>query len=373
MGFSLLLSIHLIIGSFSSLFIIFVSILLFRSYSRIKIQSTGVFALGTIFLAVWAIMSTFYPIASTKNIADIMYIIGVIASYLGMFSIFLFLELIRSESINPIRLFVLSAFFGAICFLLINKIPEPIGFSMPLKKDFGYYAAAQLPFLVVQVGFILTVAVEFTITTIEMIKKSDIHKRRTQSIILLIGSSVAFYGAMVALVVVELIFVPSLVLLMTAIGFFITAFSFLMDPYVAYFLPYDVSLLVVVNRAGIPVFSHHFSEIEIDEELFSGAVKAITTLMQETLKTEEGVQFVRIGNVKLVIELKEQISAFVITNRESGVLKEALASFLERFVAEYKQKTALKEGFVVAEEFRKADELVRQYLGFLRGSSRIQK
>jgi len=316
-------------------------------------------------------MSTFYPIAPSESIADILYIIGVISSYIGIFGIFLFVEIIRSEEINALRLFFLSALFGAINFLLINKIPAPIGFAMPLKENFGFYAKAQTPFLVVQVAFILTVAVEFTLTTIEMLRKSDTKKRHNQSLILLIGSSVAFYGAMVALVVVELVFVPSLVLLMTAIGFFITAFSFLMDPYVAYFLPYDVSLLVVVNRAGVPIYSHRFTEIEIDEELFSGAVKAITTLMQETLKTKEGVQFVRIGSFKLVIELKEQISAFMITNRESKILKQALASFLERFIQEFKsKKPSMDDGFVVSSDFQEAEKLVQHHLGFLKGSSK---
>lgn len=374
MIFNFLVGLHLTIGSFSSLFILFVSALLFRSYFKVKIQSTLIFAIGTIFIAIWAVMSTFYPIAASENIADIMYIIGVISSYIGLGSIFIFLELIRAEEINVFRLFLLSAFFGAIAFLLINRIPEPFGFEMPYRENFGYYAAAQLPFLVVQLAFILTVAIEFTLTTVEMIKKSDMSKRRRQSIILLIGSSIAFYGAIVALVIVELVFVPSLVLLVTAVGFFITAFSFLMDPYVAYFLPYDVSLLVVVNRAGIPIFSHHFSQIEIDEELFSGAVKAITTLMQETLKTKEGVEFVKIGNVRLVIELKEQTSAFLITNKESPVLQQALAMFLEQFILKYKNtEHSLQEGFVVADNFVQAEGLVRQYLGFLKGSLQAQQ
>ncbi len=364
-----LLVLHFIIGLFSASMMVLAGSFLIRSFAKNKIQATFIFAGSLILGGVWAICSTIYPAMVTAESANIVYIVGVVASYLMMALIFIFIEMIKHDKVRPLPTFIYGGLFGAISFLLIAQVGPPIGFDMPIKAEFGYYAAAQVPFLILQLLFLLTVAIAFTRTVISMVRVADDPKRRLQTISLLVGSSVGFYGAILALVVVEIVFVPSLVLLVTAIGLSLVAMSFGRDPDIAYLLPYDVSILVVLGSSGTPLYTHRFTQIQLNEILFSGAISAISSLMKESLETRESIKLVEMESRSLVINIRKHVTAFVITNKSGAVLQTGLAGFLDAFALKFKDVLVPGE-YPQQEAFASADELVIRYLGFLRGSTR---
>jgi hypothetical protein len=365
------LELHFIIGSLSSAMMALMGFFLLRSYAKIRMRASLFVAIGTIGGAIWALCSTIYPSVPDVDTASTIYIIGVLASYVMINLIFVFTELIKMDKVRPSRGFFNGALTGAITFLLLMRIAPPVGFGMPFVSGFGYYAAAQLPFLVLQLVLILNVAFGFTATALQMRRSADTQKRRRQTLTLLVGSSIAFYGAIVALVLVEIIFIPSLVLLVTAIGISLVALSFGRDPEVAYFLPYDVSILVVLGESGMPLFTHRFSKIEINEVMFSGAISAISSLMKESLKSREAIKLVQMESHSLVLDLRANISAFVMTNRGGAVLQAGLSAFLTAFSNQFREQLTTQQTHDL-NVFAPASELVYKYLGFLRGCSTSQ-
>lgn len=362
------LILHFGIGFTSTAIMLIAGFFLLRSYAKIKMKASLFLAFSTIAGGVWAFGSTIYPAMPTSSFASTIYIIAVIASYVMFSLIFVFVEYVKGDKIGSFRMYINGALFGAITFLLIARIGAPIGFDMPLRADFGFYAAAQVPFLILQLVFFLHVGIEFTKMGLEMLRYADTKKRKRQTVILLIGSTIAFYGSLAALIMVEIIFIPSIVLLVAAIGVSLLAISFGMDPKVAYFLPYDVSILVVLDESGKPLFTYRFSGIEMDEILFSGAISAITSLMKESLKTKESIKLVEMESRRLVLDLRERVSAFVITNRSGQVLQAGLSAFMDAFQEEFKTQLE-KEEICDISEFYGSKMLVQQYLGFLQGSS----
>ncbi len=366
------LDIHFIIGFLSSAMMALSAFFLFRSYTRIRMKASLILALGVVNMTIWAVCSTIYPSIPDVYIASLLYIIAVIASYATISLVFVFGELIKQDKVRPLRSYINGALVGAIVFLLVMRLGPPLGFEIPFVTGFGYYAAAQLPFLVIQLLLILNVAFGFTATTLQMKRAADTTRRRRQTVTLLVGSSIAFYGAIVALVVVEIIFVPSTVLLVTAIGFSMMAISFGRDPEVAYFLPYDVSILVVLGESGMPLFTHHFSKIELNEIMFSGAISAISLLMKESLKSREAIKMIQMESRTLVMDLRSNIGAFVITNRGGPILQAGVSAFLTAFSDQFSNKF-IGQQVIDLNVFAPAVDLVRKYLGFLRGCSVSQK
>ncbi len=365
------LDFHFIIGFLSSAMMALAGYFLLRSYARIRMKASLFLALGIISGTIWAICSTVYPSMLDVDLATLLYIIGVIASYSMVSLVFVFVELINRDNVRSSQSYFNGALVGAIVFLLVMRLGPPLGFEMPFVTGFGYYARAQLPFLIIQLLVILNVAFGFTTTVLQMRRAADTTNRHRQTQTLLVGSSIAFYGAIIALVLVEVVFIPSTVLLVTAIGFSIVAISFGRDPEVAYFLPYDVSILVVLSDSGIPLFTHRFSKIELNEVMFSGAISAISLLMKESLKSREAIKMIQMENHSLVLDLRANIGAFVITNRGGPVLQTGVSAFLTAFSDRFSEKLQSHQ-INDLNVFIPADELVRKYLGFLRGCSVVQ-
>jgi len=354
------LLIHFIIGGFASLGMLYSAGILLKSYMGNKLRISIYLAIANISLAVWAVHSTLYPSVSDLDTACIMYEIGVIASYFGMFMVFVFVERAKKGSVSVSKSFVYGTLFGAISFLLLARVPPPNGFAMNTIPDFGYYAAAQVPFIILQLIFMLSVAIQFTKMTYEMFRHSDV-KNKQQPLLLLIGSFIAFYGAMIAIVMVEIFFVPSMILLVVAIGVFIIAISFTKDPRVAYILPYDVVLLGILDETGVPIYTHKFMSVDINESVFTGALSAITTLMKHALGTKESIDLVEAGEYKIILELREKIGGYIITNRGGKILRDGLTNILdniEKIITEEKDEKTFEN---------ETNALVKKYLGFLRG------
>ncbi len=289
------LLIHFIIGRFASFGMLYSAGILIRSYLRNRLQISIYLALANIFLAIWAINSTIYPSVQDIDLACNIYEIGVISSYLGIYSVFVFVERAKKGSVSVTKSLIYGMLLGAIAFLLLARVPPPNGYIMNSIPDFGYYAAAQVPFLILQLVFMLSVAIMFTHMVYEILKHAG-EQHRKQAILLLIGSIIAFYGAIIAIVLVEMFFVPSMILLVVAIGIFIIAIAFTKDPRIAYKLPYDVTLLGILDQSGVPIYTHKFKDVDINESVFTGALSTITTLMKHALGTKESIDLVEAGD-----------------------------------------------------------------------------
>jgi hypothetical protein len=325
---------HLIIGNIANFILILLSIAVFSKYRKDKILATLIFNLFFISILIWAICSTFYPFMPTNRLAVIFYCIGVFFSYIGFFNLFLFSNLVKNGSINLKLAIYFSFLIGIILMLLITG--ENLFFEMIFYKNFGFYGKAYLFFLIIQFAFILPVAILFLNSCYQMVRKSKIKKQKFQTKLIFIGALIGIPGAIVALALVEIIFIPSLVLLVCSIGVMIFALGYLQNTQLAYLVPYQCYKIIILKKSGITCYAKNFEEDQkVNDVLISGAISAISSIMESALGFKSELKEIKLMNAVMILDLREDFSGILIANRFSIVLKNALISFNDQFQEKY--------------------------------------
>ncbi len=324
---------HLVIGNLAIVILVVLSIAVFSKRRKDKILATLMFGLFFISILFWAICSTYYPFLPTQRLAVIVYCTGVFCSYIGFFSLFLFSNLVRTGSINLKLTFYFSFMLGIILMLLIAG--EHLFYEMVFYENFGFYGQAFLFFLIVQFAFILPVGILFIIACYQMVRKSKMKEQKAQTRLTFIGSFIGIPGAIVALVLVEVIFIPSLVLLVASIGLLIFALGYLQNTQLAYLVPYQCYKLIVLKVSGVNCYTKDFEERQIDDLLVSGAISAIASIMESALGFKSELKEITLLNAVMILDLRKEFSGILIANKFSTVLKDALKSFNDQFKEKY--------------------------------------
>jgi hypothetical protein len=321
---------HLIIGNIAVFILILLSVAVLSKYRKDKVLATLIFNLFFIGILIWAICSTYYPFMPNERLAVMFYCIGVFCSYVGFFNLFLFSNLVKSGSISLKLAIYFSFLLGIILMLLIGG--ENLFYSMNFYEHFGFYGQAFFFFLIIQFAFILPVGILFINSCFQMVRKSKIKKQRFQTKLMFIGSLIGIPGAIVSLVLVEVIFIPSLVLLVTSIGLLVFAFGYLQNTQLAYLVPYQCYRLIILKKSGLTCYAKNFEEKQnIDDILISGAISAISSIMESALGFKSELKEIKLTNAVMILDLREDFSGILIANKFSVVLKNALRSFGDQF------------------------------------------
>ncbi|MFX1285528.1 MAG: MFS transporter [Promethearchaeota archaeon] len=125
--------------------------------------------------------------------------------------------------------------------------------------------------------------------------------------------------------------------------------------------PLDFTLLLVIEEGGLPIFDYTFTkelDTSIELTLLSGALRAVSSFMSETMKDKGDLNLVRHGNHFILTEIKSGISAAIFSNKQDPELHSALREFLDQFCTKYEKiletwagKRSLFDGAVdIAEE-----------------------
>ncbi len=102
--------------------------------------------------------------------------------------------------------------------------------------------------------------------------------------------------------------------------------------------PLDFNLLLVIEEGGLPIFDYTFNkelDTAIELTLLSGALKAVSSFMSETMKDKGDLNLVRHGNHFILTEIKEGLSAAIFSNKQDPELHTALRDFLNKFHTRY--------------------------------------
>ncbi|MBD3254212.1 MAG: hypothetical protein GF383_03925 [Candidatus Lokiarchaeota archaeon] len=356
--------IHLVVGNIAIVILILLSLAVLSKYRKDKIPATLIFSLFFISILIWAICSTYYPFTTAQRLAVILYCIGVFFSYLGFFNLFLFSNLVKSGSIN-LKLGVYFSFLlGTILMLLITG--ENIFYEMIFYSNFGYYAKALLFFLIIQFAFILPVGILFIDACFQMVRKSKTKKHKTQTRLTFLGSLIGIPGAIIALAIVEIIFIPSLVLLVSALGLLIFALGYLQNTQLAYLVPYQCYRIIVIKKSGITCYAKNFEgEQKINDNLISGAISAISSIMESALGFKSELKVIKLLNAVMILDLREGFSGILISNKFSTVLKNALTSFLNQFQEKFYPLVKTSDMCLDEKTEQKVDNLTRNIFSFL--------
>jgi hypothetical protein len=154
--------------------------------------------------------------------------------------------------------------------------------------------------------------------------------------LIFIGALIGIPGAIVALALVEIIFIPSLVLLVCSIGVMIFALGYLQNTQLAYLVPYQCYKIIILKKSGITCYAKNFEEDQkVNDVLISGAISAISSIMESALGFKSELKEIKLMNAVMILDLREDFSGILIANRFSIVLKNALISFNDQFQEKY--------------------------------------
>jgi MFS family permease len=136
--------------------------------------------------------------------------------------------------------------------------------------------------------------------------------------------------------------------------------------------PLDFNLLLVIEEGGLPIFDYSFNkelDTSIELTLLSGALKAVSSFMSETMKDKGDLNLVRHGNHFILTEIKEGLSTAIFSNKQDPELHSALRDFLEQFYARYAD--TLKNWKGIRSLFDGAVDIAEEVFGHLAPSTNL--
>ncbi len=355
---------HVIIGCIAIFILTLLSISVFLKYRKDKILATFIFNFFFMNILIWAICSTFYPFMPTLKLAVMIYCIGVFCSYIGFYNLFLFSNLIKSGSINLKSSVFFSFLLGMILIVLIGG--ENLFYEMIFYENFGFYGKAFFFFLMVQFSFILPVGILFINACVQMVRKSKSKKQKFQTKLIFVGSLIGIPGTIIALVLVEVIFVPSLVLLVASIGLLIFALGYLQNTQLAYLVPYQCYKILILKKSGLTCYAKDFErEQQIEDILISGAISAISSIMESALGFKSELKEIKLTNAVMILDLREDFSGILIANKFSTVLKNALISFNNQFQEKFFPSLRTNDVCLDTDDQVKIENLIKNIFSFI--------
>lgn len=139
-----------------------------------------------------------------------------------------------------------------------------------------------------------------------------------------------------------------------------------------YRLPFPIHYIIITNLAGIQVYNRHIATINIPslaldkEELMSGAINAISSLMQESLGTTTKLKFIDVEAFQIYFSdiPKESGILAIFTSGYSIYLQKSLDNFAKSIPNDIVEKMN-RIGYRIGEFDDKLDKLLTQAFPYL--------
>jgi hypothetical protein len=147
-------------------------------------------------------------------------------------------------------------------------------------------------------------------------------------------------------------------LLILNAGFLSFIWQFYKHPELGFLLPYRVMRMMVFNPAnGIPIYTYTWDEKLANEDIFSGMLQAIASVMHESINMAQ-LREIILDNSVLIIERHPNLPlAFVlICSKSTRMLRSALNLFESKFIAEF--HGILSESVTNLAPFQAADRFI---------------
>jgi len=314
-----------------------------------KLKSILLIRLAIFFMAV------FYCFDGLK----ILFLSIIISSFNSIFLVFAFIFLlmgvncITRESINSLYL-ILTSCIGILTIYLAFQ-PE----SIQVGIEFGYLDVnwiGILAFMDVFYSFIgIIVLLNWGIRT--WLNAPILMKR--DALMFLIGIFIAgpIYFINYSLYYLGILFVIFGDILF-GIGTLIFSISILREPKLLYFLPFKINRILVKDRDGTPLFDHSWSELVVDENIFTGFLNAVQ-LMSEEVMNIGGLLDINLEQGILIVNESKLITVGLVASKSSKLLRESVVKFTQEF--EIKFQRELKSSVKGISHYEGAYELIEKY------------
>jgi hypothetical protein len=116
-----------------------------------------------------------------------------------------------------------------------------------------------------------------------------------------------------------------------AISLFFLINAYLIDPRIAFILPYRTYLAIVVNKTGVLRYSKDFmgDRAMTSTMLISNTLTAITAAMSEFYNTEVSPSFIEFEEKLILFSLADNYFLAVFTDRDSALIRKAMDSTMK--------------------------------------------
>ncbi|MFX0114965.1 MAG: hypothetical protein ACFFB3_10495 [Candidatus Hodarchaeota archaeon] len=208
-------------------------------------------------------------------------------------------------------------------------------------------------------------------------------KQERQQRIFAWGMSIAFFGPLAAnsiggfaAEVLPNLEEPAFIFLLTApnlligLGLIAVIISYGSNKEIFYLQPQQLYSLMVIEKAGVPVFSFSFryeqesQDSDVNSILAAGALKAISSFLKEAVGGKEEIREIVTADRIVIAKTGDtkQFIAVLIAERASSFVHNALTKFTAAFATEYGHYIDKFRGSVV--DFQGADRVVLSTFGF---------
>ncbi|OLS23864.1 MAG: hypothetical protein HeimC2_24730 [Candidatus Heimdallarchaeota archaeon LC_2] len=121
--------------------------------------------------------------------------------------------------------------------------------------------------------------------------------------------------------------------------------------------------LMTVKAGGTPLLSYEFAELpdstqlKLNEILFTGAITAVSQLMEEIL--EKAIQTIRFEGGVLMIHSDNNLQFILFAQEENELLFDLLKAFASKFIVEFRQiiNESARTGMTIA-----VDEKIKEFI-----------
>lgn len=146
--------------------------------------------------------------------------------------------------------------------------------------------------------------------------------------------------------------------LMMGFGNLIFIIIILKEPKLLYILPFTIYRIAVKDRSGFPLFDHDWTELHIDEKIFTGFVNAVQ-LMSEEVMNVGGLLDINLEKGILILNESKLITVGLVASKTSKLLRECVVQFTQDF--EQKFERELKKSVKDISQYVGAFELIEKY------------
>jgi hypothetical protein len=183
----------------------------------------------------------------------------------------------------------------------------------------------------------------------------------------LIGAIISgLIGPFIFLIGIQNLF-PSLDNLFLGFGCMYTVYAFWRTPQLAYFLPFQVYRLMIINESGLPIYKYIWNEFPStendDEEIIPAMFSGMGTLLQNTINRGL-IQEIHLEHAKMLFTYSKEykLSYIIVASQSSSSLRQGLARFQQAFEKKFKDRL---DNVIEFAQFTHADEIIKEVFIFI--------
>ncbi len=318
--------------------------------------------------------NTLFASGSISSLSDYSAILMGIFGFSSAGMFLLFIDYFENERISTTRV---ALFIGSLCSYIVGVIIlTTLSSSVVVTETYDFLSMVVLliaPFFLVSVTII-------GCYVLQNCKSYTYDKKHRQQLTLMQLSLMFFflftsiYITTSNLVVPYLGLTPNQVQLFLvlpqdvslSIGAVLLWLAYARSTRVAFLQPQRIHKLIVVNYAGLPIFSYSFLDVghSIDDSLITGGITAVSSLLGESLGVSSGIESISLESIEMMMENYDKFAVILFTERVSSFLKKAVCEFGSNFDTKYSH--LVSDGVDIS-SFVGTETLVEQAFGLEAG------